>query len=594
MNQQHDLGNATPGLHSDHTHSNSAPQAPSTRARTTCVVLPAAGSALKFAIMCQRSVRLPAPVDAAVPNAPQPRTAYKPANRRMAAPAILVLLCSAIAIPWGTALAQVVFQAVAINVVVNAGTQLVVKGDLQLHAGTIIANTGIIHAEGDWTNSSGGPATTATSTGSIILNGGVQDITGTDITDFRNLVISGGEKTLLLDAMAGRVVATNGTLDLDGAVLHLNGHSFTVFNPASIAVVDNGGSVRSESTDLLSRFIWALGADVGTHTIPFSNASGVVLPFSFTPSAAFPTNTLLAVATYPTAVNNTPFPLTANEAVLHMAGTSVADNSANTVNRFWLTDLPDASFTGTLQLSYAPADDAAMGASAVRAQRWLEAPGTWQSPLPGQTNPALRQVQVPAIPFSNLINPEDEHIWALAYDATPLPVTLIAFDAQAMDNTYTHCTWTTANELNSDHFTVERSQDARNFEAAGTVPAAGISNTTLEYAWDDPTPYPGISYYRLRQTDLDGGVNFSPIVPVTFATRESIGLFPNPNNGSFSIHRAGSETTLAVQLMDATGREVWHADMAEGQDILAISLALAPGCYPLRWSDGRIKFVVER
>lgn len=489
--------------------------------------------------------------------------------------------------------AQSVFQASAVSIVVNTGTQLVVEGDVHLNAAALFANNGSVRVEGEWDNSSGGSATTATSTGSVVLYGGAQDITGADITDFRNLVITGGDKTLLLDAMAGRVAAANGTVDL-GAVLRLNGHSFTVFNPASTAVLDNGGSVRSESTDLLSRFIWALGADVGAHTIPFSNAAGTILPFSFTPGAAFPANTLLAVATYPTAVNNMPYPVTTNETVLHMAGTSVADNSANTVNRFWLTDLPNAAFTGTLLLSHAPADDAFLGAGPIRAQRWLETSGTWQPPLPSQTNPVLRQVQVPSVPFSDLINPEDEHIWAMAYDATPLPIELVAFEAQALDNSYIHCTWATGSERDNDFFTVERSRDAISFEPVGTVAGAGNSNTVLHYTFDDPAPYTGTSYYRLRQTDLDGTTSYSQAVPVTFTEKAAINLHPNPNNGAFTIQRTDSDTELPLQLVDASGRMVMQWTMPEGQALSRILRDLAPGWYTVRWVDGCLKVIIER
>lgn len=519
--------------------------------------------------------------------------ALPPKQRRCSPmPGTLLLLCFVVAAHNTTA--QTTFRCSAISVVVNNGTHLVVEGDVLLNTGALFNNNGIVHVEGEWDNSSGGAATTTTSTGSVVLYGGAQDISGADITDFRNLEISGGDKTLLVDAHAGRAAAANGTLNLNGAILRLNGHSFTVYNPASSAVVDNGGSVRSESPDLLSRFVWALGNDVGAHVVPFSNATGAILPFSFTPGAAFPDNTLLTVATYPSAPDNTPYPATTNETVLHMAGVTVADNSANTVDRFWLTDLPNASFTGTLLLSHAPADDASLGVGPVRAQRWLETAGTWQPPIPGQTNPFLRQVQVPAVPFSDVINPADEHIWAMAYNATPLPVELIAFNAVAVDNSFTRCTWATASEHNNDFFTVERSHDAISFEPVGNVAGAGHSNTVLRYNFDDPAPHPGTSYYRLRQTDLDGTVSYTSPIPVTFTSSVSITLFPNPNNGALTIQRTDSSARLPLQLVDASGRVVRKWELQEGEGRLQTNLDIAPGYYSMVWPDGHLNLIIER
>ncbi len=472
--------------------------------------------------------------------------------------------------------------------------QITVLGDVQLNAGTALTNNGALRVQGDWTNNSGTSGIAPASTGNVQLFGGGQNVAGTSVTDFRHLVISGGNKTLQQNAVVGTPGQPDGTLTLNGAVLILNGRTFSVMNPAATAVVDGGGSIRSETIDLLSRFQWALGNDVAEHRIPFSNAAGVPLPFAFTPAAPYPPNTLLGVATYPTAPNNTPYAITNDQEVLHISGAFIPDNSLNTVDRFWLTDLPNGNFSGTLLLAHTPADDPAFGPGAVRAQRWIESTGTWQQPLPGQSNPALREVRVPAIPFSHTINPVNEHIWALAYDHTPLPIELLHFGAQAMEDRYVHCTWTTATEINNDFFTVERSRDAIHFEAVGDVPGAGNSTTTLHYAFDDMQPHRGLSYYRLRQTDFDGTQSWSGIVPVWFHAANELTVFPNPNAGAFTILRSAAEHALDLQLLDPSGRLVRNWTMPAGTERQGVDMDLASGLYTLRWSGGHVKVSVGR
>ena len=67
--------------------------------------------------------------------------------------------------------------------------------------------------------------------------------------------------------------------------------------------------------------------------------------------------------------------------------------------------------------------------------------------------------------------------------------------------------WTTASEINTKNFVVERSTDGVHFSALGTVAAAGNSNTAHQYQFTDANALnAGAStlYYRLRLVDNDG------------------------------------------------------------------------------------------
>jgi len=484
-----------------------------------------------------------------------------------------------------------------VPVSLTGGVTVTVQGGLQLQNSATVANAGTLRVQGDWTNNSGNAGTTPLSPGTVELFGTApQRIQGANVTDFRNLHLLGGPKEQLQDAVVGLPGDATGTLVLGpGATLQQEGRTFTVFNPAGTAVVDNGGWVVSEHPTFNSRFQWALGADVSEHRVPFGEPSGPAFPFAYTPTAPLPDNTILSISTYRTAPDNTPYPVLPPQEVTHVRDQFGADNSANTVDRFWLVDLPDGAFTANLLLGHAPVEDPLLGPGNIRAQRWNEAMVAWELPLPGQSNPALRQALVPAVAFSNAIAPDNAHIWAMAYELTPLPITLLHFTAEAKDNALVHCSWATANEQDNDFFTVERSRDGSTFEEVGMVPGAGTSFSTLHYAFDDLRPHTGLSYYRLRQTDLDGTATWTPAVPVWIHARDVLSVFPNPNRGQFTILRSRADNDLHLQLTDGTGRLVRHWTMVPFVERLEVDLRdAAPGMYTLRWADGQAKVSVVR
>nr|WP_295927024.1 C25 family cysteine peptidase [uncultured Dyadobacter sp.] len=119
-----------------------------------------------------------------------------------------------------------------------------------------------------------------------------------------------------------------------------------------------------------------------------------------------------------------------------------------------------------------------------------------------------------------------------------LPVELISFDAQPSSNNQVNVTWKTSSEVNNSHFVIERSYNAKNFEAVGRVEGKGDSNAEAAYNFIDNKPLPGISYYRLKQVDftttnangqkIDGESTYSRIVSVVREGTSLVTIFPNP------------------------------------------------------------------
>jgi hypothetical protein len=119
---------------------------------------------------------------------------------------------------------------------------------------------------------------------------------------------------------------------------------------------------------------------------------------------------------------------------------------------------------------------------------------------------------------------------------TVLPIELTSFSATATDFGV-DVNWQTATEINNDYFVIERSKDAVSFTEVARVQGVGNSIESNDYSITDESPYNGMNYYRMRQTDFDGTTSFSQIVGVEFNDiLPEIAIYPVPSNGLVDIN----------------------------------------------------------
>lgn len=140
-----------------------------------------------------------------------------------------------------------------------------------------------------------------------------------------------------------------------------------------------------------------------------------------------------------------------------------------------------------------------------------------------------------------------------------LPVELLEFRAEAIDNSFIALTWETRNEQNNARFEIERSADGRNFTKIETVAGKGDFAGTAFYETKDKEPLLGVSYYRLKQIDFDNTFTYSPIrvVRIESATQLTVKVFPQPAvnliNVQIDIDRSA---LLDYQILNSTGQVV--------------------------------------
>ncbi|MEN0005996.1 MAG: T9SS type A sorting domain-containing protein [Bacteroidota bacterium] len=146
------------------------------------------------------------------------------------------------------------------------------------------------------------------------------------------------------------------------------------------------------------------------------------------------------------------------------------------------------------------------------------------------------------------------------FSNTPLlPVELTSFEGYTTSEGK-QLLWETASEQNNDYFAIERSYDAKQFEMIGKVPGYGTTAEPQQYAFlDEQEHFHSIIYYRLRQVDFDGQLEYSKIVAIRNALPEesTVEISPNPsaNYVRFTLPTSLS-SDLTLIIYSALGQEI--------------------------------------
>jgi len=121
-------------------------------------------------------------------------------------------------------------------------------------------------------------------------------------------------------------------------------------------------------------------------------------------------------------------------------------------------------------------------------------------------------------------------------DGSPLPISLLLFTGSAQPD-FNIIKWSTASEINSGYFVVERSYNVNDSSVVvGKILASGNSNSIVNYQINDYCDFD--AYYRLLAFDNDGKVQKSNWIFVRKNVNElKIGdVFPNPAGELISVN----------------------------------------------------------
>ena len=173
-----------------------------------------------------------------------------------------------------------------------------------------------------------------------------------------------------------------------------------------------------------------------------------------------------------------------------------------------------------------------------------------------------------------------------AYTTTELPISLLQFTATVVNKLQVQLDWETASETNNAYFEVECSGNGTSFSKVVTVKSKGNSANTLEYTAVDKSPQTGISYYRLKQIDINGKYNYSKSVAVNIAPSEKeLKAFPNPTTTILNLQISDATyRTLSYELYTIDGKLIQQQQINSNTTTI-ITSGLANGTYMLQVKD---------
>ncbi|MFM2267399.1 MAG: hypothetical protein RL757_840 [Bacteroidota bacterium] len=151
--------------------------------------------------------------------------------------------------------------------------------------------------------------------------------------------------------------------------------------------------------------------------------------------------------------------------------------------------------------------------------------------------------------------------------STVLPVTLLLFYGNASIRK-NQLYWTTANELHNKGFFVERRDERGAWKSIGFVAAKGGNST---YDFIDEAPL-SVSYYRLRQIDVDGKETLSKVISLYQPETNQLTIMPNPTADFVTIGFPTKPQAATFQIFTLSGVLVLEGKTNEMTDISTLSI----------------------
>ncbi len=174
---------------------------------------------------------------------------------------------------------------------------------------------------------------------------------------------------------------------------------------------------------------------------------------------------------------------------------------------------------------------------------------------------------------------------------TKLPVELLAFEGEVQTEGNL-LQWTTASELNNQHFVLSYSITGQNFLPLQKVAGNGTTSTENRYEFLHQNVPKGTIYYQLSQTDFDGTTK--NLGTISLKRGESTGIssievYPTATSHQLNISYSfgGDSNSTTLKVYDMTSRVVKSQNLGSNAASLQLKVNdLKTGTYILRIENG--------
>lgn len=387
----------------------------------------------------------------------------------------------------------------------------------------------------------------------------------------------------------------------------VNGIYLVVNNSNANAITSSGagGYIFTKSENEIVK--WNIGTATGAYTVPFgaydtNAATWRKIPLTLNIGTAGTGSGSILFSTYGRSGNLSTDWNNLNykpSDVTHMNNNSLTNNSAYVTDRFWIIDAQGYTTKPALNsivFTYIDQENNNTGNTItednLQAQRFNPAPnklwGDWGPS--GTVNTSANTVTTGAVAASDFYRS-----WTLVDNTSPLPVTLLNFNAECEENKI-KIKWETASEINNDRFEIEKSNDGKNYSLLDVVQGTGNSNYPVKYYTYDYEPDKD-NYYLLNQIDYNGNKeSYGPIYKTCNNENNSIdfNVFQENNNiFDIIIKTTNKKGNYTLKLIDSKGALVLTKDLKiyKGENFFKIKKPLNSGLYIISLENDKEKLI---
>lgn len=184
-----------------------------------------------------------------------------------------------------------------------------------------------------------------------------------------------------------------------------------------------------------------------------------------------------------------------------------------------------------------------------------------------------------------------------------LPIRLLSLEGRVTPQG-NQLSWKVADPAEAIRMELERSEDARNFVTIYSVAGPPTGNAS-PFSYTDGRTSGAVSYYRLKMTDADGKIYYSPVITIANTAKGLTveGIYPSVTSSSALLKIVSpNQTSIRMVIKDGYGHTVrsTSSSLAAGTHLLKVEAArLAAGAYTMTVYDavgrvGSVRFIVSR
>jgi serine protease AprX len=173
----------------------------------------------------------------------------------------------------------------------------------------------------------------------------------------------------------------------------------------------------------------------------------------------------------------------------------------------------------------------------------------------------------------------DGRINALAaVNQAVLPILLKDFRGKISNNDNI-ISWKTEIEVNNDFFELEKSFNGISFFSIAKIKAKGKGIGEQSYFFTDENSTQNLSYYRLRQVNVDKSSEYSDIIVLKRENKKLISVGPNPSKGFLNVALDNEENDiLEIQFSNINGQilKKMEIEILKGKNQFTLNLEDLP------------------